>query len=371
MTNARTKILLLLTLPLAACGGEGAFVGGCEPAGTMAPVCRFSNPEDIEALPDGRTLLVSQMGRSMSHPDPGSLVFFDTVSGEIAPAFPAPGDAAAPPAENWGAPDCPGNPGTALAPHGISLRQRADGRWQVAAVNHGGRESVELFELTQTAGRPALQWRGCVVPPEGSFLNDVVLMRDGGFVASHMFDKREPPVAGISLGIFKAMVGVETGHVFEWQSGRGFRVLEGSHGAFINGVELSADEAIVYASVYFGGEVRKLDRASGRKLGAAPVAHSDNLAWDGRGALLAVAHTGSLPTHIECNKQPGRTCALAYAVHRIDPAAMQTEVLLQHSGPPMGAATVARELNGALWLGSFTGDRMVRVPYPEPRAAGR
>ena len=40
---------------------------------------------------------------------------------------------------------CPGPPPPAFSPHGIHLSERSDGRLQLLAVQHGGRESVEFF----------------------------------------------------------------------------------------------------------------------------------------------------------------------------------------------------------------------------------
>ncbi len=366
MTKFSHLILIASLVSLSACSNQPTLVSGCETVGALEPICQFTNPEDIEALPDRKTLLISQMGVSMEHSNPGSLVFFNTKTRINTPAFPTPVANRSSTTENWGAPQCPGNPGASIAPHGISLRQRIDQRWQVAAVNHGGRESIEMFELVIENEQPRLEWRGCVVPEEGTFMNDVVLMKNGGFIASHMFDKRAPHFLGMSTGVLKAMLGVNTGYVFEWHPGSGFRILEGSHGEFINGVELSADENSVFANVYFGNEVRKLDRASGRKLGASAISKTDNLAWDSWGSLLSVAHTGPVLQQMDCMQHPGETCGLEFTVHRINPATMSSEVVLRHAGAPLGAATVARELDGFLYLGSFSGNRIVKVPYPHP-----
>ncbi len=371
-------LLCLSSALLFGCSNNAAVVSGCDTTPSMVPAmtpfCLFSNPEDIEALPDQRTLLISQMGKNMEDATPGSLVFFDTTTATVSPAFPTSTSATAsapssatPPTENWGSAQCPGDPGASLAPHGISLRQRNDQRWQIAVVNHGGRESIEMFELLPRAAgdaAPRLQWRGCVVPPAGSFLNDVVLLKNGGFIASHMFDKRSPQVLGSSLGVIKAIIGMDTGYVLEWQPDDHYRILEGSHGPFLNGVELSADETTVFANVYFGQQVRKIDRKSGQQIAAISVSgHPDNLAWDSKGRLLVATHTSSLGELMACSKHPGETCTLAYAIERIDPETMSKDTVLQHAGAPMGAATVARELNGQLYLGSFTGNRIVRSEY--------
>jgi len=37
--------------------------------------------------------------------------------------------------------------------------------------------------------------------------------------------------------------------------------------------------------------------------------------------------------------------------------------VFEHEGAPMGAATVAQPLGEFLYLGSFTGDRILKVPY--------
>lgn len=366
----------LLTLPLAGlllalagCSDDSPMISDCAAKDGIQPLCQFHNPEDLVLLPDGKTLLVSQMGLNFQQGTAGSLAFFDTRTEKLTPAFPIAANttaAALLPSDNWGSADCPGNPGETLAPHGIALRQRDDQRWQVAAVNHGGRETIEMFELLNASNGPQLVWRGCVAQPAGTFVNDVALLKNGGYIASHMHDKDAAHLLGINSGLLKAILGMDTGYVMEWQPASGFRVLEQSHGAFINGVEVSADDQNVFASVYFGDEVRKLDRLSGKQLGSAAVSRSDNLSWDDQGMLLAASHNGSLKEQMACFGKPGSTCSLPFSISRIDPANMHSEVILSHSGAPMGAATVAREVDGYLYLGSFSGDRIVKLKYPAP-----
>jgi hypothetical protein len=295
-------------------------------------------------------------------------VFLDTRSQQVTAAFPVDQQAPAS-SENWGAQDCPGNPGASIAPHGIALRQREDLRWQLAVVNHGGRESVEMFELLDSAQGPQLQWRGCVVPPDGTYMNDLALLKNGGFIASHMFDRNSPQIFGRPLAAFKAMAGSPTGYVFEWQADSGFRVLEDSRGAFLNGIEVSSDDQHVFAAVYFGGEIKKLERVSGKQLATAAVAHADNLAWDAQGNLLAASQHGSIGELLTCISNPGSNCVLPYSIIRIDPQTLLGEVLLTHAGAPMGAGTVARQVGGDLYIGSFSGDRIVHLPYPQSKPA--
>jgi hypothetical protein len=54
-------------------------------------------------------------------------------------------------------------------------------------------------------------------------------------------------------------------------------------------------------------------------------------------------------------------CAAAFEIIELDPATMSTRRLLAHKGAPMGAATVAQRVGDALYIGSFAGDRLLRV----------
>ncbi len=353
-------LLVGIGLLLAGCDSKLPAITDCVASGDITPICKFKNPEDIEVLPDQKSLLISQMG-NMDGSKSGNLVVYDAASGEISALFPTsviePGKTS-----DWGDKSCPGIPGNEFAPHGISLKQRDDGQLQLAVINHGGRDSVEMFSVQQDGGHWQLQWRGCVVPEDGTFMNDVALLGNGGFVATHMFDKRAPHFMGLSTGLWKAQFGVKTGYVFEWQPGVGYRILEDSRGSFLNGIEISPDNKIVYANVYAGHEIRKLDRQTGKVLGAAKVDQADNIAWDSAGQLLAVSHSGPITDQMACSKTPGQTCGFEFTIYRINPDDMSSEVVLKHQGAPMGAGTVARQLGDKLYVGSFSSDRIVRVP---------
>ena len=75
------------------------------------------------------------------------------------------------PLKDWGDPSCPGPIGDALAPHGTSISKRANGKTQLFVVNHGGRESIEMYEIKHEAATWSLAWHGCVVATQA--YNDV------------------------------------------------------------------------------------------------------------------------------------------------------------------------------------------------------
>lgn len=325
-------------------------IQGCEPQPGMDVVCGLQAPEDLERLPGGGQLILSQYG-GMSG-GTGSLVLFDLATDQVRPLYPRAGGDGQP---DWGDASCPGAPGATISPHGIHLSQRADGAWQLLVVNHGGRESVEFFELSAAGADSRLTWRGCAVAPETAFLNDVVALPDGGLLVTHMFDKGDPEA------LAQALAGGNSGHVWRWRPGQSYDVLPGSQVPFANGIQIDAAGRNIYLNLYAVGQVRKIDLASGQVLATWDLPQPDNSTWSETGQLLVASHTGVFTDHERCNSVGKGACDLAYQVVAIDPEALSYRAILKHEGAPMGAATAALDVDGVLYIGSFAGDRLVKV----------
>ena len=106
---------------------------------------------------------------------------------------------------------CPGPIGDALISHGSSLAKRKGGAWALYVVNHGARQSIEMFELRQAAGAWTLVWRGCEVAMHE--YNDVAILPDGGFVGTYP--------SGLAAGnAGAAAAGGATGYVARWTPGK-------------------------------------------------------------------------------------------------------------------------------------------------------
>ncbi len=353
----------LLLWAALACGGAPEAITSCEPERGIYPVCGLQNPEDLVVLADG-TILISQMG-TMDGDQPGGLAHFDPDSGQLRALFPRDGIGSPPqsasraPAPGWGAADCPGAPGADFSPHGIDLSERPGGRLQLLVVNHGGRESVEFFEIESGAEGVRAEWRGCALPGDPHFMNDVAALPDGGFVVTHMF-------AGGSgvVGLFhsvRGVLGFDTGYVLEWSAGDGFRELPGSAGPMPNGVAASPDGRYVFVNLYLGDEVRRIARDGSEPAASAAVAHPDNLSWAPDGSLLVASHTAPFSAILGCGGIEEGSCPIAFAIVALDPVSMQTRVVFENQGAPMGAGTVAVERSGELFIGSFSGDRIIRT----------
>jgi SMP-30/Gluconolactonase/LRE-like region len=330
----------------------------CTPAPDARPICGFRNPEDLALLPKARALVVSQLG-SLDGAKPGSLVFFDLESESLSDAFPAAGSGPGAPRAGWGEPDCPGAPGAAFSPHGLDLASRPDGALELLVVNHGGRESVELFEVTDAPDAPALAWCGCAIAPAGAMLNDVAALPDGGFVATDFLPKAHPTLWSL-LGLLR----ISTGEVLEWQPGRGFRKLAGTEGPLPNGIAVSRDGETLYVDEYLADEVRKISRRTGELLGSAEVASPDNLNWSPDGKLLVASHDAPMNEIAACGDVERGQCPFHFSIVLLDPERMEGTAVYENAGPPMGAGTSALRIGDELYIGSFAGDRLLRVTLP-------
>ncbi len=272
---------LALALSLAALAWAGAPAVSCDPVDGIDSICGLVAPEDIEVLPDGRFLVFSQMHEGLG------LSLLDTRDDSVRPLFP-PGASQAEP--GWGEADCPAPTASEVLLHGIHLLRRSDGRLQVLAVNHGGRESVEFLEILEPLdGLPVAVWRGCVITPEPLFFNDVVALSDGGFLASHMFSRNAQ-----AWGAIRALAGAETGRVHRWRPASGFEEVPGTGVRMANGIAVAPDERYFYLNAYLGSEVRKYPLDGGQPLAILKIPRPDNSAWDSRGRLLVASHDDRL-----------------------------------------------------------------------------
>lgn len=333
----------------------------CTATGKLVSYCGLPNPEDLEILPDGNGVLASDMrltrGPNGLAGQPGSLKWLDPKTRAVTVLYPSKSGPAG--RSDWGDPSCPGEIGAALLPHGFHLSRRNGGAWQLLVVNHGGRESVELFELTGKAGRWVLAWRGCVVPPPPNRLNDVVGLPDGSLLVTTM-DRAGS--SGDSQDVRnRAQQGENTGFLWRWTPGKGLSEEPGSAAPRPNGVQIDAAGRYAFLNTAArGGEVRKLDLATGKVVGAVPVPSPDNASWARDGRLLVTGFDPGTNTSV-CFRTPQVPCPAAFSVYALDPVTMRAERLFSHSGLPLGAGTVAVQYGSDMLIGSFAGDRVMAV----------
>lgn len=341
----------------------------CDPIDNARPLCGWQNPEDMAALPDGYHVIVSEYG-GQNGEKTGTLALLDLKTEIRKVLYPQERNdgASHKEANPWGDPNCVEMSDQEFSPHGIHFSQRADGSMQLLVVQHRGRESVEMFEVTDSADGWALAWRGCVIAPVGSTLNDVVATPDGGFLVTHMMTKRSSALGQFAEFLKASFFGIDGGYVLVWQPNEGFQQLANSEGAIANGIEIAPDGETVFVNYSMNGELRRINRHSGEvEANNEALPPLDNVTWTPDGRLLVAA--GLADTFFEmmammaCTSLEAGTCPGAFAIIAVDPATLEGETIYE-GGPntPSGAGTVGLQVNdGSLLIGTFAGDRIVRV----------
>ncbi len=360
MSSSRSALarVVLALFALSACATPPDRIDAgvpCEPEGPARPICGFQSPEDLVALPGGEAILVSEFG-SMDGTRPGRLSIFELASEERRVLFNG-GDADGSSAI-WGDSACPGPPPPSFSPHGIHLSERPDGALQLLVVQHGGRESIEFFEVRGEGTDFSVDWRGCAVAPPRTWLNSVAAVPSGGFLTTNMMERlssEEDLAAAFASG-------VASGYVVSWSREDGFGRLPGSEGAMPNGIEVSADGRLVFLNSSGEGEVRRIVRDTGEVEAIASVVGLDNARWASDGRLVVASVPGDDNVDFEvCMNLAEGFCPIAFEIVAIDPVTMETEVLYGNGGPPMGGGTVGLVIGKELFVGSFAGDRILRV----------
>ena len=328
----------------------------CEPKGNARPLCGFSNPEDMVALPGNQAILIGEYGASVE--TSGRIVVLELESEKRHTVYPR-GQEGGKAEAGWGDPSCTTPPSDAFNSHGIDLVRRDDGRLQLLIIQHGSREAVELFEVMGAGTEWKVEWRGCVPSPPNASLNSVAAISNGDFYTTQMVPLE--PAVDLTQGIPRHT----TGHAYAWsQSGGRFRKIGGTDGAMPNGIVTSPDGRFIYMAATAEHSVRKVEVATGKELGRVTVDAPDNARWapDGRILIASLDRDLTGSEFGECTSIDRGACRIPFKIVALDPDSMKiVETLYETDGAPMGAGTVGLRVGDDLFIGTFHGDRMLRV----------
>jgi hypothetical protein len=343
----------------AACFSQQPGTSGeaCAPLQGMSFICGVERPEDLARVPGTRWLIASGFkegaGLKLIDIDAHTALFWysGATQQQRDPAFAS----------------CPAPPDPrVLNTRGLSLRSRGKGQYTLYAVNHGGRESIEVFSVDGTTDVPSLTWTGCLLLAEGLVANSVVSLPDGTILTTVL---TRP---GTSMADY--VEGRVTGGVYQWTPGaEAFRLLRGTELAGNNGIEASSDGRKFYV-VAFGTrsilEYSVSDPSKPLRQAVAPGFMPDNIHWQGD-RLLAAGMIYDEPACGGTRKViDGRAedmyCHRGYVVAALDTQTMAFSTIAY--GEPNAVFTgvsVAALIGRELWLGSFRANRIAYrlLPY--------
>jgi sugar lactone lactonase YvrE len=306
-------------------------------------ICGLRNPEDLVQVPGSNWIIGAGLSVA-AQPGSGGLILID---GDKKTAARISLNPAAKPQAPFAA--CPGPlDGSKFSAHGLSILPQGKGKSRLFVVGHGGREAIEVFDVTMSKGAPAIEWIGCVPTVPNGQMNSVVALPDGRIISTMFYQ------APMTMG--DALQGKNTGAVYVWKPGGAFEKLVGTELPGANGVEVSPDRKYLLVAVTGTSSVMRYDLADTSKPPQAIKTdfRTDNLRW-GPGGKLLLAGPGTDPG---CKPGPGVRCVSTPVVGALDPATMKlTEVYRGPGEPGFQGLSSALIVGKTLWLGSYMSDR--------------
>ncbi|WNG46978.1 hypothetical protein F0U60_24745 [Archangium minus] len=320
--------------------GEGR---ECELTSGVHAVCGPNKPEDLMRLGDSDWVVTGNMGND----DWAEGGFYAVrMSSEAFRAITP--DFSRPVAPTYR--ECPGAPDPKLlSAHGIALRASAKGEHTLYAVNHGGRESIEVFDVRVSAEGPELTWTGCIVMPAEHEANSVAPLPDGGLVVTI------PHLPSSSQGA-----------VLRWGPTSGWSEVPGTRFLGDNGILVSPDGTRLYVNEYMNSRVHEvpLDGAAASPRSVTLGFHPDNLRFAPDGSILATGHPNSIAVVGLCGFV--FKCGVGTEVARIEPTSFQaTTIFKRGANEAFSAGTSAIVVGDELWIGSFISRSLLIVPLSE------
>lgn len=329
----------------------------CAPADGARFICGVTNVEDFAPVPRTKWVVGSDLSAESS--PQGYLHLFDTRNHTATAVQPS--EIAIRPDKTF-YPDCPGPVDMkTFGPHGLDLTTGGGANRTLYAVNHGGRESVEVFNVDLSKAKPRFTWTGCIVAPKGFWPDAVASLPDGGILVTSLWDPTDPN------RLDKLSNGKPVGALDEWHRGKGWSEVPGTAGmSGPNGVIVSPDGREIYIAVWSGKQIVRLSRGvTPPKVDAVPSGIlTDNVRWSPTGKAIYVGGQDvTVKQTLDCFGSTAANCNVPFKIYRMDPATLKlTEVVKSGVYGVMGAGTGAIQVGNEIWVSSFRSDRIGIFP---------
>lgn len=309
-------------------------------------LCGQPKPEDLARIPGTQWLIVSGFSEG------AGLKLVDTNARTLRSAYTGADEEIG---THAAFPNCPGPPDPRLLnTQGLHLRSARDnGEHTLYVVNHGGRESVEVFRVDAERPVPQLSWRGCVRLPQGLAANSVATYGDGTILVTVLVHP------GDTYADFVA--GRNTGGVYEWRPGStGFQLLPGTRLPGNNGIETAQDDSGFFVVAFGRHAILQYSRDNTKPPieAIAPGFMPDNIHWD-NGRLITAGMKYDEPAcggtrKVVDGKADDMRCHRGTFVAELDPVAMKFNILAEaapHSR--FNGASAAVVVDDEIWIGSY------------------
>ncbi len=329
----------------------------CAPADGAKFICGATNVEDWAPVPGTEWVIGADLAAAGKQ---GYLHLFDTKNDTVKNVEPS-DIAVKPDKERYK--DCPGAPDWKIfGPHGLDLTRGNSPQRTLYAVNHGGRESVEVFDVDLSKGQPAFTWVGCVVVPPKFWPDAVASLPDGNIIVTSLWDPTDPK------RLDKLSAGAPVGALDEWSPTKGWSEVPGTEGmSGPNGVIVSADGKEIYLALWSGKEVARISH--GRTPVEKKTVHTgfltDNVRWSPDDRTIYVGgQATSVKQVIECFESQDVNCPkVPFQIDGMNPQSLKLTTLVKPGVyGELGAGTGAIKVGDELWVSSFRADRIGRFP---------
>jgi len=358
-------LALLVALAPASFGTSGfsaaaaARKADCAPVGELHFICGLHHPEDLVQIPGTPWVVVSNLGGALpgSPPEHGDLYLLNASRLQWRSIAQEALAAQQRNASLYG--DCPAPDAALFESHGLAIRAGRQGQHTLYVVNHGGRESVEVFHIDARGAQPRFTWEGCAVLQAGAWLNALAPLPDEGFIVTSTFGSNDPQARD------KMGRGEYAGAVYQWGPGKGFTPLTGTGATGDNGVALSADGRWLYLNWFFGHQVIRMARGGGANRVVVTLDFlPDNIHRAPDGGLYVTGQNAD-PKQLMAGCT-GADCRHATTIIKLDPHTMKVRLVAHLPANPLFSdGTTALQVGDRLFIGSYRGDALAYMKVPK------
>jgi hypothetical protein len=336
---------------------QAAQKADCSPANGVSFICGVTNVEDFAPIPNSQWVIGGDFAAAGA--PQGYFYLFDTAR-RTGRAVQSSEIAIKPDKKTY--PGCPGPVNMKLfGPHGLDLTRSGGTHPVLYAVNHGGRESVEVFSVDLSRGKPKFTWTGCVVAPKGFWPDAVASLPGGGIMVTSLWDPTDAD------RVTKLGAGQPVGGLDSWYPAKGWAPVPGTEQmSGPNGVIVSPDGKQVYLALWSGKQVARIDLSqTPPKVDVAPTGIlTDNVRWSPSGTEIFVGgQDAPVRQVLACFESSAVNCDVPFKIYRMNPSTLKlTEVVRSGVYGLMGAGTGAIQVGNKIWVSSFRSDRVALFP---------